>query len=171
MKEEEKEIEFDYKSFCLTNAAELQKALVSNGMGEGRGEGRGKVGIWHTDAIAKLESFRALKLSRLESFKVLKFTARLESFRALKFSNFERFSALKVTRLVSFRVLRITARLECFRALKLSNPVIKIFEYYKNNLNNLKCILKIRQTFRALKLSNLVTATTYVVGIFMDVFE
>ena len=115
-----KEIEFDYKSFCLTNAAELQKALVSNGMGEGRGEGRGKVGIWHTDAIAKLESFRALKLSRLESFKVLKFTARLESFRALKFSNFERFSALKVTRLVSFRVLRITARLECFRALKLS---------------------------------------------------
>ena len=67
----------------MTNAAELQKALVSNGMGEGRGEGRGKVGIWHTDAIAKLESFRALKLSRLASFRSLKLFE-FESIRALK---------------------------------------------------------------------------------------
>ena len=36
------------------------------------------------DDVARLESFRALKLARLESLWVLKITARLKSFRAPK---------------------------------------------------------------------------------------
>ena len=60
----------------------------------------------------------ALKLSRLESFRVLKLIARLESFRVLKLS-----------------------AIESFRALKLSNLVMKILNFKKNNPNNLKCIL------------------------------
>ena len=38
---------------------------------------------YHADAVARLESLRALELSRLKRFRVLKLTPRLESFRAL----------------------------------------------------------------------------------------
>ena len=80
---------------------------------------------------AILVSFMTLKLSRLYSFRVLKLTARLDSFMALKLSTFE-----------SFRVLKLTARLESFRNLKLSNLVMKNLNFKTNNQNNLKCILK-----------------------------
>ena len=53
----------------------------------------------HIDSVDRLESFRALKLSRLESFRVLNSFARLESFKALKLSDFESFRALKLSNL------------------------------------------------------------------------
>ena len=55
----------------------------------------------HIVPVARLEAFRALKLSRLESFRVLKGSARLESFRALKLSDFESFRALKASNLAT----------------------------------------------------------------------
>ena len=46
------------------------------------------LGSSHTDAVARLESFRALNHNtRLETFMVFKSTARLETLRALKLSN------------------------------------------------------------------------------------
>ena len=49
--------------------------------------------VFHTDAVARLESFRDLKLSRLESIRVLKLSY-LESIRALKLSDLATASTL-----------------------------------------------------------------------------
>ena len=59
------------------------------------------------DAVARMESFRALKLTLFESFRVLKFSTLFEYFRTLKVSVFESFRALKLTLLEDFRVLKI----------------------------------------------------------------
>jgi hypothetical protein len=52
----------------------------------------------HIDPIAKLESFRALKLSRLENFGILG----MEDFLNIKLSRLESFRALKLSRLENF---------------------------------------------------------------------
>ena len=54
----------------------------------------------HIDPVARLESFRALKLSRLENFLTLKYKTLKERFRALKLSWLENFRALKLSILV-----------------------------------------------------------------------
>ena len=55
----------------------------------------------HVDAVARLESFWALKLSGFESCRALKLSA-FESIRALKISGFESFRAPKLSNLANF---------------------------------------------------------------------
>ena len=50
-----------------------------------------------------MESFRALKLTLFESFRVLKFSTLFESFRTLKISKMESFRGLKLSKMESFR--------------------------------------------------------------------
>ena len=75
--------------------------------------------IHHTDSVVSFESFRALKLSKSESFRDLIFSQHFLNFRALKLSNFAIFRALKISKYESYRVLRVTL-FEIIRALKIS---------------------------------------------------
>ena len=59
------------------------------------------------DAVARMECFRALKLTLVESFRALKFSTLFEYFRTLKVSILESFMALKLFLLEDFRVLKI----------------------------------------------------------------
>ena len=57
-----------------------------------------KLEINHTDSVMRFDSFRALALSKSESFRVLKFYQHFLNFRALKHSNFECLSVLKISK-------------------------------------------------------------------------
>ena len=59
------------------------------------------------DAVARMESFRALKLTLFESFRALKFSTLFEYFRTLKVTILESFRALQLSLLEDFRVLKI----------------------------------------------------------------
>ena len=57
-----------------------------------------KLEINHTDSVMRIDSFRALAISKSESFRVLKFYQHFFNLRALKHSNFECLSALKISK-------------------------------------------------------------------------
>ena len=59
----------------------------------------------HIDPVASLESYRALKLSRFESFSALNVKIQNDYFLILNFANLESFRALQLSRLESFWVL------------------------------------------------------------------
>ena len=85
------------------------------------GRRRIPLALMHTDSVVSFESFRALKLSKSESFRALIFSQHFFNFRALKLSNFESFRALNFSKLVSFRALK-SSKVESFRALKFYHP-------------------------------------------------
>ena len=68
----------------------------------------------HTDAVVSFESFRALKLTLFESFRVLNLITLFEDIRALILSGFEIFRGLKLTLFENFRALNIS-NCESFR--------------------------------------------------------
>ena len=71
----------------------------------------------HIDHVARLVSFRALKLSRLENFKALKTLDHNGGFLILKLSRLESFRALKLSRYEGFLTLKSKTLKEYFRAL------------------------------------------------------
>ena len=73
----------------------------------------------HTDFVVSFESFRALKLSKSESFRALIFSQHSFNFRALKLSRFESFRAVKISKYERYRTLRVTL-FEIIRALRFS---------------------------------------------------
>ena len=113
------------------------------------------------DAVARLESFRALKSSEFESFRALKLSG-LETFRGLKFSKMENFRMLGLKCISSCsdyfsKILKIfITRFEIFRALKLSN-LAELFRTLKlSNLESFRVLnLSKLESFRALKLCRL----------------
>jgi hypothetical protein len=73
-----------------------------------------------------MESFRALKLSKPENLRALKFSFRVLDFRVRKFSNLESFRALKLSDLESFRVRKFSIRVlrfECPEILQFGNRI------------------------------------------------
>ena len=69
--------------------------------------------------VARLEAFRDLKFSRLESFRVLNFYGQIGGFRTLKSSKMGNFRALKLSIFVSFRFLNCHGQIGEFEGPKI----------------------------------------------------
>ena len=85
--------------------------------------------------------FKALKFTRLQSFRVLDCSTRFNSFRALKLSDFESFRALKLSRLKSFRGLKRSAKMKFQGPKDLKSGDGDFHIFFKSNPNNLKHFL------------------------------